>query len=100
MRSLVKIISITVFIVLSFSQFAQARPDLRRMTCAQAQHMVQRNGAVVFTTGPYTFSRYVADIRYCDRGQLTYPQLGSTRDNPRCLVGYECREPLFSPWDR
>lgn len=100
MRSLAKIISITVLIVLSFSQFAQARPDLRRMTCAQAQQMVQRNGSVVFTTGPYTFSRYVADVRYCDRGQLTYPQLGSTRDNPRCLVGYECREPLFSPWDR
>ncbi len=70
------------------------------MTCAQAQQMVQRSGAVVFTTGAYTYSRYVADVRFCDRGQLAYPQLGPTRDNPRCLVGYECREPLFSPWDR
>jgi len=99
MRSLAKILSIAVFIVLALSQLAQARPDLRRMTCLQAQQMVQRNGAVVFTTGQHTFSRYVSDIRYCDRGQLPYPQLGPTRDNPRCVVGYECREPLFSPWE-
>jgi len=95
-KSITKIISIAVFLVLSMSQFALARPDLRRMTCLEAQQMVLRNGSVVFTTGPYTFSRYVSDRRYCTREEAAFPQLGPTRDNPKCLVGLECRQPLFS----
>lgn len=98
MRSITKIVSIAVFVVLGLSQIAQARPDLRTMTCAQAQQMVLRNGAVVFTTGPYTFSRYVADRRYCSRNETIVPQYGPTRDNPKCFVGYECQEPLFPMW--
>ncbi|WP_346895136.1 hypothetical protein [uncultured Roseibium sp.] len=96
MKSMTKIASIAVLIVLASGQFAAARPDLRLMTCLEAQHMVKRNGSVVVTTGPYTFSRYVSDRRYCDRGQAAFPQLGPTRDNPKCLVGLECRQPLFS----
>ncbi|WP_346909659.1 hypothetical protein [uncultured Roseibium sp.] len=96
MKSMTKIVSIAGLIVLASGQFAAARPDLRRMTCLEARHMVQRNGSVVFTTGPYTFSRYVSDRRFCDRGQAAFPQLGPTRDNPKCLVGLECRQPLFS----
>jgi hypothetical protein len=96
MTSMTKIVSIAGVIVLVSGQFALARPDLRRMTCLEARQMVQRYGSVVFTTGPYTFSRYVLDRRYCDRGQAAFPQLGPTRDNPRCLVGLECRQPLFS----
>ena len=80
---------------------AEARPDLRQMTCAQARQMVQRQGAVVFTTGPHTYSRFVAHIGYCDPWQELAPQYGPTRDNPQCPVAYECREPLFrpEPWD-
>lgn len=96
MTSITKVASIAVLIVLASSQFASARPDLRRMTCLEARQMVQRNGSVVFTTGPSTFSRYVLDRRFCDRSQAAFPQLGQTRDNPRCLVGLECRQPLFS----
>ncbi len=33
---------------------AQARPDTRSMSCAQAQAFIQQNGAVVMSTGPYT----------------------------------------------
>jgi len=95
-KSIMKTLSIAVLVVLSMSQLALARPDLRQMTCLQAQQMVQRNGAVVFTTGQYTFSRYVLDRRFCNRGEAAFPQLGPTRDNPRCLVGLECRQPLFS----
>ncbi|WP_417671520.1 hypothetical protein [Roseibium sp.] len=74
---------------------ADARPDLRKMTCVQAQNMVRRNGSVVFTTGTHTYSLFVSSLRYCDPGELLYTQFGPTKDNPRCPVAYECREPLF-----
>lgn len=72
-----------------------ARPDLRQMSCAQAQEMIRRNGAVVATTGRHTYNRFVSQRRYCDRWETIVPKLEATRDNPRCLVGYICEEPLF-----
>jgi len=82
---------------------AQARPDLRTMTCAQAQNLVRQHGAVVFTTGQHTYSMFVSNISYCDRNQVLFVQYGPTRDTPRCPVAYECKEPLFprglNRWD-
>jgi len=74
---------------------AEARPDLRGMSCRQAQQMVARNGSVVFTTGRHTYSRFVAGPQYCDPWEAAYVQYGRTRDTARCPVAYECREPLF-----
>ncbi|MBD8875398.1 hypothetical protein [Roseibium polysiphoniae] len=74
---------------------AEARPDLRKMTCGQAQAMVKRNGGVVFTTGTHTYSLFVSNYSYCDPGEQLFTQFGPTRDNPKCPVAYECREPLF-----
>lgn len=72
-----------------------ARPDLRAMSCRQAQEMIRAEGAVVATTGRYTYRRFVSHQRYCDRWEGIVPALSPTRDNPRCLVGYICEEPLF-----
>ncbi len=72
-----------------------ARPDLRRMSCAQAQDMVVDRGAVVMTTGRFTYQRFVSHQRYCDRWEATVPALAATRDKQQCLVGYICKEPLF-----
>ena len=87
--------------MLAVSTAAEARPDLRTMTCAKAQAMVKQRGAVVFTTGRHTYSRFVSNIRYCDYWEALFVQYAATRDNPRCPVAYECREPLFKPfgWD-
>lgn len=74
---------------------AQARPDLRKMTCQQAQNMVRQHGAVVFTTGQYTYSMFVSNLSYCDPGQMLFTQYGPTRDARKCPVAYECKEPLF-----
>ncbi len=78
---------------------AAARPDLRQMTCAQAQAMVKRDGAVVFTTGQYTYFRFVADRGYCDRDQVTEIRYSATKDNKQCPVAYECTQPLFLHWN-
>lgn len=74
---------------------AEARPDLRQLTCRQAQNMVLQHGAVVFTTGQYTYSMFVSNRSYCDYNQVLFTQYGPTRDHPRCPVAYECKEPLF-----
>jgi hypothetical protein len=78
-----------------------ARPDLRRMTCAQAQAMVAQRGAVVMTTGQYTYQRFVAGPRWCDRWEVVRPEVARTRDTQSCVVGYICEVPLFRPfeWD-
>lgn len=77
-----------------------ARPDSRQLTCAQAQSLVARNGAVVMTTGRFTYERFVSGIRFCDRWQTLRPETAPTRDAPRCVVGYVCEQPLFVPFGR
>lgn len=76
------------------------RPDLRRMSCAQAQSLVARHGAIVMTTGRHTYQRFVAGPRFCDHWEVVRPEVQQTRDAPRCLVGYICETPLFSPFER
>ncbi|WP_371346865.1 hypothetical protein [Ancylobacter sp. IITR112] len=73
---------------------AQAMPNSLNMSCAQAQALVAREGAVVIGTGPNLFDRYVTDAGYCST-QRSKPAWIATRDNPQCLVGQECRERRF-----
>ncbi|WP_349359944.1 hypothetical protein [Stappia sp.] len=67
-----------------------ARPDTRTMTCAQAQDLVQRSGAIVLSTGQYTYSRFVADRRYCAHYEILRPNYAPTRDTAQCPVAYRC----------
>lgn len=69
---------------------AQGRPDSRRMTCDQAYNLVQRHGAVVISTGRYTFERVVASSRWCQFEEITQRFYVPTRDDHRCRVGYRC----------
>ncbi len=69
---------------------AFARPDTRTMSCGQARSLVLRHGAIVLTTGPHTYDRFVSDGGYCDSAygpQIAYVQ---TRDFAQCPVGYRC----------
>jgi len=69
------------------------RPDARNMTCQQVNDMIASSGAVVLTTGQYTYDRYVADGRFCSFPYSTRPESISTRDG-ECTV-LRCGEPLF-----
>ncbi|MGV7031848.1 hypothetical protein [Methylobacterium symbioticum] len=69
---------------------AQPRPDVTAMTCAAAQALVARAGAVVVTTGPATYSRIVRDIGFCTIEASTRPDFERTRDVADCFVGYRC----------
>jgi len=70
---------------------AQARPDTRQMTCVAAQSMVRRSGAIVMTTGRYTYNRIVTGLGYCESDEELKAAIVPTRDNPRCHIGYYCR---------
>jgi hypothetical protein len=70
---------------------AEARTDVRRLTCTQAQALVREQGAAVLTTGQYTYERFVLDQRFCDGRKQTRPGRASTRDDPSCRIGYVCR---------
>jgi hypothetical protein len=74
---------------------ALARPDTRTMTCAQAQTYVQQNRAIVMTTGQNTYTRIVSGQGSCSQSQTTRRLSAPTVDNPKCQVGYECRERQF-----
>ncbi len=73
---------------------AQPRPDVTAMTCAAAQALVARSGAVVATTGPGTYSRIVADVGFCTVEKSTRPDYERTRDVAECFVGYRCVDPF------
>jgi hypothetical protein len=87
---------LTILIVLlSFSDIAFARPDVRTMSCAQASALVWQNGAVVLTTGRYTYDRYVAGQRYCYPPSVIRRAWVATGDTKRCNIGYTCEQRTF-----
>lgn len=69
---------------------AEARPDARAMTCAEVQALILRERAATLTTGPNTYSRYVAPGA-CDGTGLARPTLArptsvATKDTDQCTV--------------
>ncbi len=79
-------------LLLLFADAAVAqRPDTLGMSCVQAQSLVASRGAVVLSTGPNTFDRFVASSRYCGLGEYAEPATAPTRDSARCALGYACR---------
>lgn len=67
-----------------------AMPNSRKLSCADAIALVQQNGAIVFTTKPGIFDRYVAGRQFCERGENLSRASVPTLDNESCPVGYVC----------
>ncbi len=67
-------------------------PTTLTMSCAVAAATVARAGAIVLTTGADTYDRFVAQIGFCQRGQITKPAYAPTSDDPNCAIGYVCKE--------
>lgn len=72
-----------------------ARPDVRRMTCATAQAVVQQYKSIVLTTGQYTYARIVAGRGYCGPQETTQFISAPTLDHPACRIGYVCKQSVF-----
>ncbi|WP_264050195.1 hypothetical protein [Methylobacterium flocculans] len=71
---------------------AQARPATPSLTCAEASALVTQAGAIVMSTGPTTYARFVRDGGFCPLPETTQPAWERTRDDPTCFVGYTCRD--------
>ena len=81
-----------VLLATLFATQALARPDSRRMTCAQIQSYIKQNGSVLFTTGEFTYDTYVADSRFCGRNSRPAPAKIPSADKKKCVVDYQCRK--------
>jgi len=88
-------------LVLAGTGAALARPDVRKMTCEQAQNLIRQNGAVVVTTGQYTYERIVATEWGCATPYGGEAMWVRTRDNKQCMIGYQCvrNDPIFPDFD-
>lgn len=84
--------------MLAAIQPSLARPNSTAMTCAQVQSMITRQGAVVMSTGQYTFDRYVANLNFCQHGEVLYREYIPTRDTRKCRV-QRCGELQRWKWD-
>ena len=86
---------VLLILFLTIADIAYARPDVRTMSCAQASALVRQSGAVVLTTGRYTYDRYVARQAYCDRPYVIRRAWVGTADTNRCNIGYTCEQRVF-----
>jgi hypothetical protein len=79
-----------MLIFLAATMAAEARPSTLSMSCRQAQRLVASHGAVVMTTGPHTFNRFVASPGYCEVAEWAHSATAPTRDADDCPLGYIC----------
>lgn len=85
---------VTAGAVLAATSLAEARPDSRSMSCTQIQAMIQNRRAVVLTTGPNTYDRYVRQFgNECDWPEVPMSVSIPSRDGA-CPV-YRCQEPVY-----
>ena len=91
--SMHRIISMTAAITFAATGLADARPDARKMTCAQTQALIQSQHAAVLSTGPNTYDRYVRQFgNECDWPQVPMSAYVQTRDG-RC-PHFRCNDPV------
>lgn len=79
--------------IVAAASVAHARPNTLNMTCGEAAATVARAGAIVLSTGEFTYDRFVATNGFCLPGEITRPGLAPTANSPQCQVGYICVQP-------
>ncbi|WP_348643798.1 hypothetical protein [Mesorhizobium sp. WSM4306] len=86
-----KIMLCAAAMTVAATNFADARPDTRKMTCAQTQATIQSQHAAVLSTGPNTYDRYVRQFgNECDAPSLPMAEYVPASDG-QCRV-YRCEE--------
>jgi hypothetical protein len=78
---------LTLMLISSTSvALAQSRPSTVSMSCLGVRSLVARQGAVVLSTGPLTYDRYVSGGNSCSLGERPEPTWVPTTDTPQCPV--------------
>jgi hypothetical protein len=70
---------------------AQSHPLTLQMSCYGARELVASEGAIVLSTGPTTYDRYVAAANQCMLSEVTEPVWVPTADTSQCPIGYRCK---------
>ena len=83
---------LVLLVILAGTSLSDARPSTTTMSCGQAAATVARAGAMVLTTGPGTYERFVASGAQCLPGEFTEAAQAPTLDSPYCTVGYVCKQ--------
>lgn len=87
-----KIVFCAAAMMIAATNFANARPDTRKMTCAQTQALIQSQHEAVLSTGPNTYDRYVRQFG----NECAAPSMPKVDHVPasdgQCMV-YRCEEP-------
>lgn len=69
---------------------ANAREDIRNLSCSNVQRLVKRKGAVVLSFTDTRYDRVVRNASYCDHGQAVKTIYQSTKDKEKCRIGFQC----------
>jgi hypothetical protein len=77
---------------------AAGRPSTLSMSCAEAAATVATTGAIVLTTGEFTYNRFVAHGGFCLQNEDLTPARAPTLDAPDCPIGYTC-EPRMNTFN-
>ncbi len=96
-RSPVAVLALSAGCLLATAAEAR-RPFAPAMSCAALRSLVEERGAVVISTSPTTYDRFVADSRSCERTQRLEPAWIRSADQADCGVGYTCREYMRDDW--
>jgi hypothetical protein len=88
------IIVCTLLLSASFAHAGGHRPDTRTMSCGAAKSLVQSRGAVLLSTGNYTYDKFVRNHAYCNIDEALKRAYVPTGDQRRCNVGYICKDKL------
>src|SRR4051794_33694223 len=86
-----RIIATLAFACIATGALAQARPSTVNRPCAASRQLVFSQGAIVLSTGPNTYDRYVRDLSFCQRDEYLSPAFVPAFDTPQCPVGYRCK---------
>ena len=87
-----RLIGLAILAALACPSVCHARPSTTTMSCGQAAATVAKAGAIVLTTGPNTYERFVASNAECLPGEITEAAQAPTTDSPSCTVGYVCKQ--------
>lgn len=79
-------------IVIAGDALAQSRPYSPRMSCDALADIVARRGAVVISTSPTTYDRFVRNRAFCQPTEVVEPRWVPAADTRTCFVGYSCKE--------
>jgi hypothetical protein len=85
-------VTVLLFMALPGASMVEARPSTLTMSCGQAAATVAKAGAIVLTTGQFTYERFVATNAFCLPGEITEVGVAPTSDSESCAVGYTCRQ--------